>query len=93
LNTFQRKQRNNCKTAIVDVRLVNDRGTKFSRGQCPAGAFIHIYRFSYLKERKSNVYPIYMAMVDVILKMCSYNFSQWQAKSLFLKCEVEILIK
>jgi len=32
-------------------------------------------------------------MVDVILKMCSYTFSQCKAKSFIKKCEVEILIK
>jgi len=30
-------------------------------------------------------------MVDVTLKMCSFNFSQ--SKEFFQKCEVEILIK
>jgi len=78
---------------------VNDQGNKFSWGHgqglnfAPAGAFKHIYRFSYLKESKSNVYCTYFAMVDVILKRCSYNFSQCKTKSFFQKYEVEILIK
>jgi len=58
-----------------------------------AGAFIHVHRYSFLKKNKSNVYSIYIAMVDVILKMCSYIFSQCKAKSFIQKCEVEILIK
>jgi len=67
-------------------------GIKLCSGQ-GRGIQIHIYGFSYLKENKSNVYSIYIAMVEVILKMCSYNFSQCKAKSFIQKCEVEILLK
>jgi len=44
-----------------------------------------------LKERKSNVYCTHIAIVDMILKRCSYNFSQ--CKEFFQKSEVETLIK
>jgi len=73
-------------------QVVNDRGTKFSRGP-GAGAFKHIYKFSYLKESKSNVYCTHIAIVDIILKRCSYFFLQCKAKNFFQKYEVETLIK
>jgi len=76
---------------------MHGRGTKYSRGRglklALAGAFTHIYRFSYLKESKSNVYCTHIAIVDMILKRCPYNFSQCKAKSFFQKYEVETLIK
>jgi len=55
--------------------------------------FKHISRFSYLKESKSNVYCTYIAIVNMILKRCSYNFSQCIAKSFFQKDEIGTLIK
>jgi len=68
---------------------VSDRGTEFIRGRgsnfAGAEAFKHTYRFSYFKESKSNVYCTHIAIVDMILKRWSYNFSQCKAKSFFSK--------
>jgi len=58
-----------------------DRGLNFAPAR--AGAFKHIYKFSYLKESKSNVYCKHIAIVDMILKRCSYNFLQCKAKIFF----------
>ena len=75
---------------LPGLGLVNDRGTKFSRGRNPgrglnfaptgAGAVKHISWFSYLKKNKSTVDGTYIVMVDVILKLCSFSFSQCKAK-------------
>jgi len=70
-----------------DPGLVNDRGTKFSRGRglnfAGAGSVKHISWFSYLKKNKSAVDCTYIVMVDMILKLCSFSFSQCEAKFFF----------
>jgi len=80
---------------LVYCQLVNDRGTKFSLGWGPgwdqglnfarpgAGAVKHISWFSYLKKNKSAVHCTYIVMVDVILKLCSFSFSQCKANFFF----------
>jgi len=77
------------KTSLERCPVVNDQGTKFCRDRglnfapAGAGAVKNIYWFSYLKENKSTVDCIYIAMVDVIFKMCSFSFSQCKENFFF----------
>jgi len=74
---------------VGTLQLVDDRGTKFSRGRglnfapAGAGAVKHISWFCYLEKNKSAVDCTYIVMVDVILKLCSFSFSQCKAKFFF----------
>jgi len=71
---------------FIDAPWVGiDRATKFSRGRGLnfAGPVKHISWFSYLKKNKSAVDCTYIVMVDVILKLCFFSFSQCKAKYFF----------